>query len=233
MLIKRLLNKAFKKLGGLFYKISSSFEQRSESESIQYQRCQPWFKSNGDKTLRLNYDLGEDSIVFDLGGYEGQWASDIFNKYGCQVYIFEPYKVYADNIRNRFSRNNKIKVFEFGLSKATEKLHLQVSADSSSLFKKGDQSVEVALQDAYQFFIDHTITGIDLMKVNIEGGEYDLLERLIESDFIKRIKNIQVQFHDFVPHAEERMKEIQQRLSETHSLTYQFEFVWENWSLHH
>ena len=69
------------------------------------------------------------------------------------------------------------------------------------------------------------------MKVNIEGGEYDLLEGLIENGLTARIRNIQVQFHDFVPNAYERMKNIQLSLSKTHKITYQFEFVWENWEL--
>ena len=44
-----------------------------------------WFDIKGDKTLRLQYPLNEESIVFDLGGYHGQWASDIFNKYMCNI----------------------------------------------------------------------------------------------------------------------------------------------------
>ena len=47
-----------------------------------------WYDDNGDKTHRLNYDLDENAIVFDLGGYEGQWSSDIFSKYCCHIYIF-------------------------------------------------------------------------------------------------------------------------------------------------
>ena len=39
---------------------------------------------------------------------------------------------------------------------------------------------------------------IDLLKINIEGGEYEVLENLIENDLIKNIDNIQIQFHDFV-----------------------------------
>ena len=72
-------------------------------------------------------------------------------------------------------------------------------------------------------------TSIDLMKINIEGAEYDLLEHLIENKFVENIKDIQVQFHDFVPNAEARMKNIQAGLSKTHYLTYQYPFVWENW----
>ena len=70
-----------------------------------------------------------------------------------------------------------------------------------------------------------------MIKVNIEGGEYDLLEFLIDSNYIEIIDNIQVQFHDFIPDAEERMKNIHKKLEKTHFLTWQYPFVWENWQL--
>ncbi len=38
-----------------------------------------WRKANGDGTLRLNYPLTPDSVVFDLGGYVGDWAQQIHN----------------------------------------------------------------------------------------------------------------------------------------------------------
>ena len=69
------------------------------------------------------------------------------------------------------------------------------------------------------------------MKINIEGGEYELLEHLIEEKLMADIANIQVQFHDFIPGAQARMEAIQQELKKTHSLTYQYLFVWENWRL--
>ena len=77
----------------------------------------------------------------------------------------------------------------------------------------------------------YNIERIDLMKINIEGGEYDLLEHLIKTGWIDKIINIQVQFHDFVENAEARMLAIQNDLAKTHELTYQYKFVWENWRL--
>ena len=67
------------------------------------------------------------------------------------------------------------------------------------------------------------------MKINIEGGEYELLEYLLDTGLATQIINYQVQFHDFVPDAEARMTAIRERLSQTHTLTYQYEFVWGNW----
>ncbi len=190
---------------------------------------QDWRNKNGDKTFRLLYELRSDSLVFDLGGYEGQWASDIFAMYQCNISVFEPVEHFASNIANRFAKNNFITVYPFGLSSETCKSSLTLSKDASSIYKSSGEVTTIQLMKASDFLTDNTIKEIDLMKINIEGGEYDLLEHLIESNWIQNIKNIQVQFHSFVPNAEYRMQIIQSALSETHSITYQFPFVWENW----
>lgn len=199
--------------------------------SIQSLRVIPWFKDNGDKTHRLNYELNESSVVIDLGGYEGQWAADIFCKYACFVYIFEPCQEFANNIIGRFKNNSKISVFNYGLANINAVEKLCVSADGSSIFKSGEKNVEIRLVKIEDFLNEKNITHVDLIKINIEGGEFDLLEHLIESGKILFFENIQVQFHDFIPNAAERMLAIQSNLRKTHYLTYQYEFVWENWKL--
>jgi FkbM family methyltransferase len=199
--------------------------------SKQAKRVKPWKQINGDKTLRLNYDLDNFSVVFDLGGYEGQWASDIFSKYQCTVFVFEPYLPYAGDIKSRFEKNTHIKVYNFGLGKEDKRLELYPSKDASSIFKKNGVPSIIEIRKASTFIRSANIRMIDLMKINIEGGEYDLLEELIEEGTVKHIRNIQVQFHDFVPDAYKRMKKIQFLLSATHQLSFQYEFVWENWTL--
>jgi hypothetical protein len=98
------------------------------------------------------------------------------------------------------------------------------------MYKPGKaESEEILLKDVSAFINSNEIGEIDLMKINIEGGEYDLLDRIVNTGVVKQIKNIQVQFHDFVPNAEKRMPNIQEKLSLTHELTYQYLFVWENW----
>ncbi|CAN5249219.1 hypothetical protein BH09BAC6_BH09BAC6_17250 [soil metagenome] len=200
-------------------------------KNIQAERVSHWINDNGDKTHRLDYNLNESSVVFDLGGYEGQWASDIFSKYTCHVHIFEPFVLYAENIRLRFKMNPKIKVYAYGLSNLDTIAKLTVNNDASSVFKTGGETVDIKLVKFEDFITTTGINHIDLIKINIEGGEYELLEHLIEKNLVGKIQNIQVQFHDFVPNAAHRMKEIQKQLQLTHKLTYQYEFVWENWTL--
>ena len=172
-----------------------------------------------------------DSVVFDLGGYKGQFASDIYSKYFSRIYVFEPVKKFADAISERFQRNSSITVFPFALGKKNAEETIYLSADATSTHRQSGTPEKIKFVQFSEFLSRHQIHTIDLLKINIEGGEYDLLGFLIESDVIKRIKNIQVQFHDFIPNAAERMKTIQKKFDSTHELTYQYRFIWENWKL--
>lgn len=199
--------------------------------SIRDQQVLYWKQTKGDQALRLNYSLSDKSIIFDLGGYEGQWASDIFSKYLSLIYVFEPVPSYAKNIKERFMKNNKIRVNNFGLSDANKVINLYLAEDGTSEFIKSGQIIKGKLRDFMAFVKKERIKSIDLMKINIEGGEYDLLEYIISSRFVSNIKNIQIQFHNCVPNAKNRMKNIQLKLAKTHKPTYQYEFLWENWQL--
>ena len=36
-----------------------------------------------------------DDVVFDIGGFEGNWAGDIQARFGCEVHVFEPHPDFA------------------------------------------------------------------------------------------------------------------------------------------
>jgi FkbM family methyltransferase len=220
----RLVSRVFVLGGSISFRLAALAYQPPQKK-----RVIPWFNDNGDKTHRLNYDLNENSVVLDLGGYEGQWASDIFAMYRCHIHVFEPIPQFANSIRQRFARNSAIRVHNCGLGEKEAAVEMRLAADGTSIFASGNEKVTAQLVDVVAFLRQATIGHVDLMKINIEGGEYDLLDRLISARLISRIRNIQVQFHDFVPDAARRMKRIQEALRHSHRPTYQYEFVWENW----
>ena len=74
-----------------------------------------WFSDNGDQTLRVNYQLSENSNVIDLGGYEGKWSKKIQDIYGCNVHIFEPIPEFYENIKKLFSDNKKVYFYQWAL----------------------------------------------------------------------------------------------------------------------
>jgi FkbM family methyltransferase len=189
---------------------------------------QAWRHADGDGMLRLDYDLGRDSIVVDVGGYRGQWASDIVAMYGCRVHVFEPVAQLAAAIERRFQRQPLVTLHPVGLAAEDGVATMWLAGDASSHERNGGQDVAQApLWGVERVFAD--LGAVDLMKVNIEGGEYDLLAKLIDTGLIGRVRDLQVQFHDFVPDAQRRMERLRERLAATHEPTFQYDFVWENW----
>jgi FkbM family methyltransferase len=226
LIIKRAIRYVLEKAGISFIWLGGKIFLSKEEKRIL-----PWNQVQGDETYRVDYDLNENSIVFDLGGYKGDWTSDIYSRYCCYIHIFEPVKIYADNIKKRYAKNLKIAVYNFGLSEESREDSIYINNSSSTIFKKTTHNQKIVLVKFSDFIEDNHIPFIDLIKINIEGGEYDLLDHLIITGYISKIMNLQIQFHDFFYDSEKRMRTIQEKLEKTHRLTYQFPFIWENWKL--
>lgn len=181
-----------------------------------------------------NYPLSKNSIVFDVGGYRGDWSQKIVEKYNPHVYIFEPVPKFYALIKDRFKRNSKVLIFNFGLFDTTMRHQIIVFKDSSSIYGgRGRRStgpkIEVKLVDIHEFLTEKNIAEIDLIKINIEGGEYRLLQRMIDKHIVERCRDIQIQFHSSYPNAVELRDRIRSSLRKTHFTTYDYPFKWENW----
>lgn len=190
-----------------------------------------WYADGGDERFRFDYELTADSLAIDLGGYRGQWASDLFSRFQCRILIFEPVSDFAKNIRKRFEHNDKIRVFECALGASERTELIQIAGAGSSIHKRKRSATQtIQIIDVKNWFEDNAIDSVQLMKINIEGGEFELLERMLDTRLLQMIENIQVQFHNIAPDSADRMAAIQHSLRETHHPTYQYPFVWENWT---
>ena len=214
-----------------FHGLTESLRRRRRRRDYRAM-VKEFYADGGDDRFRFDYPLDESSFVLDLGGYEGQWASDLYARHRCRIAVFEPVVRFADNIRARFRKNSALTVFPFGLGASTRTETIYLHGASSSTHKKQSHSERIEIVDALQWFEEHGVGSVQLMKINIEGGEYELLERLIATGLIGRIDDIQVQFHNFAPDAAARMERLQQAMRATHTPTYQYRFVWENWRKH-
>ncbi len=192
-----------------------------------------WFKCRGDETLRLDYALNQGSVVVDLGGYKGDFADAIHDKYGSTVYLFEPVREFYDGCNQRFAGNPKIHCFNYGLSDSRGIFSISEEADGSSVVKSSAVSgmETVRIESFAATARELGLAQIDLIKINIEGGEYDVLPAMIGSGWINKTRNVQVQFHNFIPGAVEKRNKIRVDLARTHVEIWCFPFVWESWRL--
>jgi FkbM family methyltransferase len=192
-----------------------------------------WIRDNSSKDLRTSYEnLSTDSIIIDCGGFKGEWAEKMHSKYGCKIIIFEPIPHYQQLIKERFKGNNDIEVLELGVSKVPGIYEISIEDDASSLHHgKSISSISIKTINLIEFLSTRGIDKVDLVKMNIEGSEYEMLEDIIDKKKSSLFSNIQVQFHRFVKDCYQRRNLIRESLSQTHALTYDYEFVWENWQI--
>lgn len=187
-----------------------------------------WVADRGDERLRLDYPLGPSSVVLDAGGYRGDWAAAIAARSGAILHVFEPVAEFAAEARRRLAPFPQARVHAFGLAGRTGEASFDVAADGSSALRGGG-SRRVLLRAAAEVLDELNLAAVDLMKINIEGGEYELLEHLLDRGLVPRFAHLQVQFHDFVPGAPRRMEAILARLARTHEPMWRYPFVWESW----
>lgn len=190
-----------------------------------------WFRDKGDETLRLDYPLTPDSIVFDLGGYHGDFAAAVNTRYGCKVYVFEPVPEFHQKCVERFQGNSKIICFNYGLSSAEGWLDIGLADNASSFDSPHAQGAmkQVLVRSIIDCICELGLGRIDLMKINIEGGEFDVLPAIVQSGDIEKVQYLQVQFHGFADHATERREAIRAKLANTHVAMWNYDFVWESW----
>ncbi len=188
-----------------------------------------WFHDRGDETLILEHSLDSDSVVFEVGGYKGNWSSKIISRYNPNIYIFEPVRTFHQELVARFKDQPKVRTYHYGLSDGDERIEFGVHSDASGQFAPSSSREFIDLKDICAVVVEHHLSEIYLIQINIEGSEYRLLDRMIESRLTECCRIIQVQFHKNVPDAEARRNKIRNQLSETHTLIYDYPFVWEAW----
>ena len=170
-------------------------------------------------------------LLLDVGGFEGNWAAEALTRYACEVVVYEPVAAYSQRLAERFRHNERVRVVHAALGADVGTMTIAVAGSGSSLFgpKTGMQAEPVEVRGVVSEFEQFSERSIGCMKINIEGGEYDVLERMAEADLLARVGTFLIQFHTNVPGHEERRKRIQGRLAETHAQTFDYPFVWECW----
>ena len=189
-----------------------------------------WFGDKGDYTHNIDYDLNEDSVIMDLGGYTGVWAKQIITKYNPNIYIIEPITKFYDGMVKTFESNDKVNLLNVGAGSEDKDGIIYLSGDGTSSNLKGGESVNVKFNTMETILDKWGIDSVDLIQINIEGDEYPLLEGMLKSGVINKFKNIQIQFHYGIEGDVERRVEIQKGLKDNaYEIKFNYPFVWEYW----
>jgi FkbM family methyltransferase len=191
---------------------------------------QKWFRDRGDHTHNITYDLNENSVVIDLGGYTGVWGQQIINKYNPNMYILEPIGQFYNFMVDKFRSNNKVHLLNVGASTENKIDKLFMGRDGTSSNLKSGEAVEVKFYNMETILNKWNLNVVDLVQINIEGDEYPLLEDMLKTGLINKFKNIQIQYHLGIEGDIERRDKIRKGLEENgFKEKFNYQFVWESW----
>lgn len=181
-------------------------------------------------------DLTPGSRLVDVGAFQGRWSRAVVGKYDCEVEAFELAPEFWEPLREVAASVPQIRVHEYGLGARDEWVRISQTDMGSSVFVNPVSGTDVPwtnahIRDIAEVWDELGWTRIAVMKLNIEGGEYDVLERLIETGLHSKVECFLVQFHEWIPRAHIRRRRILRALRATHEPRWSYPWVWEMWQL--
>lgn len=184
---------------------------------------------NFTEDLRYQYDLTPESVVLDCGGFKGDFAAGIHERYGCTVHVLEPIKEFFERTARRFDDNPRVKVYNWGIGAESGSADFSIKGDMTGQYADNPTTETVHIKGVQEVFDYLKIDTASLLKLNIEGGEWSVIPALISTGLINRVTNLQTQWHAVIPGAQMFYDSLQERLARTHHLTFDHGWVWQNW----
>ena len=187
-----------------------------------------------NKHILHEADIDADSVVVDVGAFTGSWAQHIVDRYDPVIYAFEPNPNSFKRLQEKAANNPKLHAMPYGLGDEDITVDFTLNGLGSSMCDERSShsdtprtQVEVAAID--RVWSELRLGNVDLMKINIEGAEFPLLDKMIKTDLLKNVDCFMIQFHEWHPGAGRKRRRIREELSKTHRLMWNYTFVWEKW----
>lgn len=185
---------------------------------------QNWLDIDGDNTLALDWDLTENSHVWEIGGYVGRWAQQIWDKFHCHIDIFEPQLWAVETLNQKFLGIDKIRIHPYGLLPEDGRHYLHnFYNDGASLYDAGHGTKYTVEFRAIHKVFDRFGSDIDLALMNIEGAEFELLPFLIANKHMTKFRQFWCQFHmglSGIPDVNDRKDWIFDEMEKTHEMMW-------------
>ncbi len=193
-----------------------------------------WLAAISDNpALLYEAELDQSSTVLDVGAYTGEWATEISQRYQPDILAFEPDPRNFRKLEETASGLQTTTAFPYGLGERDAEMEMALMFLGSTVYASGAEAgakrALVQIRDIVGVWRELQPGDIDLMKINIEGGEFDLLERMQVAGLLPQVKCFLIQFHEWHPGAYRRRSRLQRALRQTHDLVWDYPFIWEKW----
>jgi FkbM family methyltransferase len=148
--------------------------------------------------------LSEKSIVYSIGiGTDASFDISIINKYRCTVHGFDPTPKSLLWVSSNLNLQNFL-FHPWALAAVSGKIELFLPKDdrniSGSMVRTDHLCVNGIVVEAFSLadimgMLNHKY--IDVLKMDIEGAEYDVIDSIIDGGLLSCIGQLLVEFHHF------------------------------------
>lgn len=144
--------------------------------------------------------LSDLSNVMDLGANVGRFSAQMIDRFGCGVIAVEP----EDTNFAAIPEHRKLRKIQAAVGGACGYSGIRISSDPTGhrlnmLAGAGTTTEQVvAVHDFQSLTALAKVQQIDLMKIDVEGCEWDWLDS-ISDEQLKSIGQVTIEFHDFLP----------------------------------
>lgn len=167
----------------------------------QIKKDKQWLGNSYGGFYVANGSLSINSIVYSIGiGEDVSFDLDIIEKYNCKIFAYDPTPKSVNWVNKNISNNN-FNFFPTGISqeKGSRLFYLpkdnkHVSGSLEKIFTVNEEmAVELEFDTLKNQMIKNNHKKIDLLKMDIEGSEYDVIDSILNEKI--EIDQILVEFH--------------------------------------
>jgi FkbM family methyltransferase len=189
-----------------------------------------FFRDGGNELLYKFLKLNDKSVVIDAGCYEGEFTKEILIRYGCKVLAFEPLDLEYKKLNLIFRNNKSVKLYKYALLDNNCRIYFNIDGLNSSIVNNNNRNRKSLVRAINILDILKKYSRIDLLKLNVEGAEYKILAKLINSHKLRNINSYLIQFHPIVNSKNLRACIRKSLLKNKYKLIFNYDYVWELWS---
>jgi len=152
-----------------------------------------------------SYNLNQKDVVIDIGANAGLFTKLCLDSGVKKVYSIEPNKRSLENLNYIFKNDHRVTVIDKAVHTECKKIIIYSNPINSTIssvnknhivnegFETEENEVDtITISELIKFY---NLNKISLLKMDIEGAEYEIFNKL-ESDVFEKIDSFLIEFHD-------------------------------------